>query len=360
MDDPFDSYPEMEEIKEIREELQTNGPASAAAMIQEYLDQQNNIPLNIGITGESGSGKSTFVNAFRGIDNRDEKAAPTGVVETTSDVAPYPHPNYPNVTLWDLPGIGTTSFPADKYLQHVGFEKFDFFIIISADRFRENDVKLAQEIQRSLQEQGVESPQVFLVSSFELHLHDFHLLQETLERELPAHKRNALLCSLPNISREIINKKKKVLQSEIKYSASLSTFIAAVPVPGLSVAVDLAILIKSIVKYQATFGLDSESLQNLAHTTGVPLADLKAVMTSPLAAGEITKELVMNTLLLSSSTAALMEVEEGSRFIPIIGIPIAMGLSFTTTYLALSSSLNMLAEDAQKVFTRALGLNTSV
>ncbi|XP_023250532.1 T-cell-specific guanine nucleotide triphosphate-binding protein 1-like [Seriola lalandi dorsalis] len=117
-------------------------------MIQEHLEQQNNIPLNIGITGESGSGKSTFVNAFRGVDNRDGKAAPTSCVETTSDVTPYPHPNYPNVTLWDLPGIGTTRFPADKYLQHVGFEKFDFFFIISADRFRENDVKLALEIQR--------------------------------------------------------------------------------------------------------------------------------------------------------------------------------------------------------------------
>uniref|UniRef100_A0A3B4WUB3 IRG-type G domain-containing protein n=1 Tax=Seriola lalandi dorsalis TaxID=1841481 RepID=A0A3B4WUB3_SERLL len=130
MEDPLDYEP----IEEIREELQTNRP--------------NNIPLNIGITGESGSGKSTFVNAFRGVDNRDVRAAPTSCVETTSDVTPYPHPNYPNVTLWDLPGIGTTRFPADKYLQHVGFERFDFFIIISADRFRENDVKLALEIQR--------------------------------------------------------------------------------------------------------------------------------------------------------------------------------------------------------------------
>ena len=63
-------------------------------------------------------------------------------------VTPYAHPNYPNVTLWDLPGVGTTKFPADQYLNHVGFETFDFFIIISATRFTENDVKLAREIQR--------------------------------------------------------------------------------------------------------------------------------------------------------------------------------------------------------------------
>ena len=145
MDDPFDSCPEM---KEIKEELQNNGPAAAAEKAQEYLKKQDEIPLNIGITGESGSGKSTFVNAFRGIDNMDERAAPTGSVETTMEVTSYPHPNYPYVILWDLSGIGTTNFPAEKYLELVGFEKFDFFIIISDTRFRENDVKLAKEIQK--------------------------------------------------------------------------------------------------------------------------------------------------------------------------------------------------------------------
>uniref|UniRef100_A0A3Q3GNL4 IRG-type G domain-containing protein n=1 Tax=Labrus bergylta TaxID=56723 RepID=A0A3Q3GNL4_9LABR len=220
--------------KEIKEALLKNDQALAVAKINEYFDQQKNVPLNIAITGESGSGKSTFVNAFRGIDNRDEKAAPTGTTETTMEVNPYPHPNHPNVTFWDLPGIGTTKFPADKYMKHVGFEKFDFFIIVSSDRFKENDVRLAKEIQRMekkfyfvrskidnsmrdeertqrdfnkerslkkikdnciqcLQEQGLKSPQVFLVSSFDLQLYDFHLLEETLERELPEHKRDAFL-----------------------------------------------------------------------------------------------------------------------------------------------------------------------
>ncbi|XP_078031066.1 interferon-gamma-inducible GTPase 10-like isoform X3 [Epinephelus lanceolatus] len=205
--------------EDIKKALENNDQALAVKRVQEYLDKENNTPINVAVTGESGSGKSTFVNAFRGINNEDEGAAPTGCVETTTEATPYPHPNYPNVTLWDLPAIGR--FPVDKYLKLVGFKRFDFFIIISATRFRENDVKLAQEIQRMkkkfyfvhskidndiyhekrcqrskfnaertlkqirdnciqvLQRQGVESPQVLLVSSFHLHLYDFPLLVNT-------------------------------------------------------------------------------------------------------------------------------------------------------------------------------------
>uniref|UniRef100_A0A671U6F4 T-cell-specific guanine nucleotide triphosphate-binding protein 1-like n=1 Tax=Sparus aurata TaxID=8175 RepID=A0A671U6F4_SPAAU len=396
MDTPHDR--EMNE--EIKEALQNNNQALAIEKIQERLDKENNTPLKIAITGESGSGKSTFVNAFRGIDNSAEGAAPTGATETTSVVTPYPHPKYPNVTLWDLPGVGTTKFPADQYLKHVGFEKFDFFIIISATRFTENDVKLAQEIQRmkkkfyfvrskidsdlynerrskrefsetrtkerikdnciqGLQEQGIQSPQVFLVSSFELRLHDFSLLTETLERELPEHKRNALLFAMPNISQQIINKKKEAFQAKIKWYASLSAVGAAVPVPGLSIAVDAPLLAGVVTQYVFGFGLDRPSLKRLAEITGVPFDDLMTVIISPLAARKITADLIIKVLSQCASTAALLAAEEGARFIPIIGIPVAMGLSFTATYSTLNFILTKLADDAQRVFEKALQRNTT-
>ncbi|XP_027132181.1 interferon-inducible GTPase 5 isoform X1 [Larimichthys crocea] len=400
MENPLD----IELTEEIKEALQNSDQALAAAKIQEYLEKGKNIPLNIAITGESGSGKSTFVNAFRGIDNKDERSAPTGCVETTLEVTEYPHPNYPNVTLWDLPGVGTMKFPADEYLNHVGFEKFDFFIITSANRFTENDVKLAVEIQKmkkkfyfvrskidenlraaersqrefnekntlaqirenciqGLQKQNISSPQVFLISSFDLHLYDFHLLEETLERELPEHKRKALLFAMPNISLEIINKKKMAFQDKIKHCATLSAAVAAVPAPGLSVAVDVALLVGVVTQYVLGFGLDIPSLQRLAETTHVPFQDLIDVIISPLAAKNIQNinvDLIMKLLLQCATTAGLMVAEEGSRFIPVLGIPASMGLSFMTTYKGLNAFLDMLAEDAQRVFKRALGLNTSV
>ncbi|KAM4541991.1 interferon-inducible GTPase 5-like isoform 1-T2 [Odontesthes bonariensis] len=389
------------EVKQQIEQLMVDDPPAAAEMIKNYVENKNNIPLNIGVTGECGSGKSSFVNAFRGINNNAEGAAPTGCVETTMDIKPYRHPNFPNVVLWDLPGIGTTKFPAEKYLKYVEFEKFDFFIIISDTRFRENDVKLAKEIQKmgkkfyfvrskidndlrgeergqrdfypertlskirenciqGLQKEGFKSPQVFLLSCFDLHLYDFSLLHETLERELPDHKKHALLLAMPNINQEIINKKKEAFQADIKYYATASAAVAAVPVPGLSVAVDLSLMVTVVTQYVGGFGLDESSLRRLAATSGVPFEDLTAVLKSELAKSNITKDLIIRLLIQLSSISALMAAEEGSRFIPFLGIPIAMALSFTATYRALTFFLDTLADEAQKVFIRALGLNTTV
>ncbi|CAI5670178.1 unnamed protein product [Oreochromis niloticus] len=384
----------------VRKDLMNNDTAAAAARIQRYvrdLEERCDIPLNIAITGESGSGKSTFVNAFRGLRNGDEGAAPTGAVESSKKPIPYFHPGYPDVTLWDLPGVGTMKCLAHKYLEHVKFEIYDFFIIVSDTVRRENDVKLAQEIQRKkkkcyfvrskidtfmaderrnedfsversltkmrrkfvrgLREQGIESPQVFLVSSFEPNLYEFSLLKQTLEGDLPELRTDSLLFAMANISLEIIIKKKEAFQSRIKWWAGLSGTVAAVPVPGLSVAVDVGLMVKVVKDYVTDFSLDKSSLEKLAERTDVPYADLCAVIRSPLAGAEITPELVMRVLTRLACIAALMTAEESFRWIPVVGLVASAGLSFTVTYKALNSFLDTLADDAQRVFKKALGLN---
>ncbi|XP_023660964.1 interferon-inducible GTPase 5-like [Paramormyrops kingsleyae] len=390
--DEFDIVTD-EEVQDIREALENGTLATAAEKIQEYFNELDHVTLNIAITGESGSGKSTFVNAFRGIGDDDEiNSAPTGVVETTMEPKSYPHPKYPSVQLWDLPGIGTPNFKADTYLQDVEFKRYDFFIIIASERFRSSNVQLAMEIQKmkkrfyfvrskideniraekrkrtfdlektlktirddcmkGLQEQGLTSPTVFLISSFELGGYDFPLLEGTMEKELPKHKRHVLLLSLPNMTLEINEKKKAALQADIWKMAVLSGTVAAIPIPGLSVAVDVTILVKEISRYYLAFGLDDDSLRKLSDRTDVPFEELKSVLKSPLNK-EISADVVIK-LLTKAAGGGLMVVEYLVSNIPVFGSMLAGGISFGTTYSMLSSCLNELAQDSHNVLMRAV------
>ncbi|XP_056455183.1 interferon-inducible GTPase 5-like [Gadus chalcogrammus] len=384
-------------IEDIKKALEKNDTDSAALITQKYLGDINNISLHIAVTGESGAGKSTFVNAFRGIKDRDEGAAPTGVVETTMKPEPYPHPRHPNVTLWDLPGVGTTKFPADQYLEYVEFEKFDFFIIVSADRLSENDAKLAQEIKKmgkkfyfvrskidnnlsdakrsqreydeektlqeirdnciqGLEKQGVASPQVFLLSSFDLHLYDFPALQDTMERELPSHKRDFLILVLPNICKSTIYKKKEVFSSRIKYYAILSALVAAVPLPGLSIAADSSILATVLQDYLNGLGLDEKSLEKISNATKRSLSDVRAGMKCLCSGQNVTKEHVATMLKHSVYPTVLVAAEEGSKWLPVLKIPMAAMLSFTSIYRVLTSTLESLSVDAENVLMEALDI----
>ncbi|KAG9346212.1 hypothetical protein JZ751_008037 [Albula glossodonta] len=379
------------EVEDIKQSLQNETLDSGAQKIKEFLEKLDKTVLNIAVTGMSGKGKSTFVNAIRGLGDEDEGSAPTGVVETTMKATPYHHQKYPNVTLWDLPGIGTENFRADEYLEKVEFHRYDFFIIISSERFTSYDADLAKEIQNmgkmcyfvrskideslraearkktfnekatlnkiqqncitGLQDLSIESPKVFLISSFELEKYDFPQLQETLEKDLPQQKRHVFLLALPNITQNINLKKKEVLQADIWRMALLSATAAAVPVPGLGFAADLTILVKEISKYYKAFGLDEASLKNLSERVNVPVEELKKAMKYKYNEN-ITTNMIIK-MLTKVAGGGLQLTGYFLSTIPIIGSLPAGGIAFGTTYRMLHSCLDELAENAHLVLLRA-------
>ncbi|KAK7139235.1 hypothetical protein R3I93_016387 [Phoxinus phoxinus] len=383
-----------EDLEDIKDSISTQDLPSAINTIKEYLKQQDLVELNIGVTGESGSGKSTFVNAFRGLGNEEEGSAETGPVETTIECKDYLHPKYKNVKVWDLPGIGTPNFKADEYLKLVQFERYDFFIIIASDRFRESHTQLAKEIMRmgkrfyfvrskidscinaekrkknfdqkkmldtiredcknGLRKIGLEDPVVFLISSFELGKYDFNLLQERMEKELPQHKRRVLMLALPNITLEINEKKKKILEANIVKVALLSACVATVPIPGLSVAVDFLIVKTEIETYYSTFGLDDPSLQKLCENSEKTIEELKSQMKSPLRFGVNTASMLP---LLGAASLVVAEnaVEYVASLIPILGSVAAGAMSYITISMMLKRALNDIAEDARNVLMVSVG-----
>ncbi|CAM5175237.1 unnamed protein product [Eretmochelys imbricata] len=386
-----------EELEALKAAFEEGNLTGVASRLQEMLESLESIQLDVGITGETGAGKSSFVNALRGLGDEDVGAARTGVVETTREPTPYQHPQYPNVTIWDLPGIGTPDFHPDSYLEQVGFSRYDIFFIIASRCFTANHAALARHIQamdksfyfvrskvdvdldsslrrrpssysevgvlqeirqnclEGLQAQGIRSPQVFLLSAFDLSKYDFHLLGETLERELSYHKRHAFLMALPNISLHILEKKKAAMLEHMWLVSTVACGIHATPIPGLLISCNVDVLARTLQGYCKGFGLDDDSLEKLAAQMGQPVEQMKAVIKSPLAK-EISNILVVQLLLQAGSEAPKLAKEVLSS-VPLLGSLASGALSFATTYKMLRSFVNAVAADAQRVLIKAFNLD---
>ncbi|KZT69886.1 P-loop containing nucleoside triphosphate hydrolase protein [Daedalea quercina L-15889] len=111
--------------------------------------QYNSGFFHIAVAGISGSGKSSLINAFRGLRNKDKGAARTGVVETTSQVVRYPDsdPDLP-YTWYDVPGAGTLSIPDWQYFADQGLYIFNCIIIAIDSRFTASDIAILRNCAR--------------------------------------------------------------------------------------------------------------------------------------------------------------------------------------------------------------------
>jgi small GTP-binding protein len=100
--------------------------------------------INVAVVGSSGSGKSSLINALRGMlppyEDADATAAPVDTTECTkfpprSYTFPEDHALRSKLNIWDLPGAGTMKVPAGYgYIRQTGLRYYDLVLVISADR----------------------------------------------------------------------------------------------------------------------------------------------------------------------------------------------------------------------------------
>nr|XP_017206911.1 interferon-inducible GTPase 5-like [Danio rerio] len=376
-DDPDSISEDMKEVIDAK-------PKEKTRKLKDKLTELENVTLNMAITGMTGAGKSSFVNALRGLRDDDEGAASTGTTETTMKPNMYEHPFMPNVKIWDLPGIGSPKFRAKKYLKDVNFHMYDFFLIVTSERFRENDIELAKAINKSNKlfyfirtkidnDVRAESnkrnfdervlldkiredckvnllklniSKIFLISSFHLERYDFQKLVNTLEEELPKNKRFALIQSLPVYSLETLTKKITYFKKLIWLNAVGAGVGAFPPIPGVSLAVDYGIMKKFFKQVFMAFGLSNQALQVLSERVNKPVEVLNAAKTSRFKDGvtdRILIDMMSNPVIAITKTLGTI-----MALLPGGALP-AGGAAVASVHYLLNVGLKEMADDTRKV-----------
>ncbi|XP_073913181.1 immunity-related GTPase family M protein 1-like [Castor canadensis] len=291
--------------KNIDKSLRKGKLIEVVSVIRKTMEIASRTKVNIAVMGDSGNGISSFINALRDIGHEEENSAPTGVVRTTETQACYTSSLFPDVVLWDIPGMGATAQSIDNYLDGLKFTQYDLFIIIASEQCSMNHVKLAKilegmrkkfyvvwtkldrdistsvlsevqmqiirdNIQENLQKEGVQNPPIFLVSSLDPFLHDFPKLRETLKTDLSNIRFSGLIETLSQVCEEIINDR----------VTSLTSGTATEGFQDISGIQDPDNLEEALKAYQSLFGVDNESLQQVAQSMGKPTAEYMDIVKS--------------------------------------------------------------------------------
>ncbi|KAK7810325.1 hypothetical protein U0070_009359 [Myodes glareolus] len=368
----------------IEQHLKNGNIQGATSTIRDALKNIDNVPINIAVTGESGAGKSSFINALREVGDDEKNAAEVGVIETTKKITSYKHPKFENLIIWDLPGVGTLKFPPKDYLKKVEFQKYDFFIIASATRFTEHEMALAkvitmmkknyyfvrtkvdfdidnekkckprtfdrekilEQIRKSyldtFHENQIGKPQIFLISNHNLSDYDFPSLVDILIKDLPAQKRHNFMLSLPNITEAAIQMKYNASKQFIWLEALKEGVLATIPALKSLSDSDVQKLEASLNHFRVLFGVDDKSLKLIAKEYQVPVEKLK-------------EKLKSHSLLTNKENETLGEklFKCVEKFLSVSGGFVATGLYFGKMFYFQSLFLDTVVQDAKVLLREA-------
>ncbi|WAQ98788.1 IIGP1-like protein, partial [Mya arenaria] len=375
--------------KECEQTLSIGGLSALQKKINSELDLWQNIVIRFAIIGESGSGKSSFINAMLGLSGDDPTAAKVGCNECTMDCKEFRHPRKKTLSFTDLPGVGTRKFPKDSYLEAVQFESFHFFILITQCRFKENDLWLVKEIEKrgkqfyfvrtktdvdvssdmrahpltynegkllqdirtetikQLKSANVGLNNVFLIDNYDTKRFDFDNLMERLIDDAPSLIKQSLIFSVSAASSNVLKEKVASLRTRIRYQAILASIGSLAPIPGVGLACEVGILMKEVNFYKSQLGTDKNTMQQLAMKMGVSVESLykDLGMTSHILLASRDSFLKLCTeIAVSEATESLLKWTA-----PIFGHLVSAAASYPVCSYTLNRLLNVCEEEAIKV-----------
>ena len=128
--------------------------------------------MNFAFVGHAKMGKSSMINAIRGLSSSDADAAAVDVLECTQKIDFFTVPNgkMPNVRFYDVPGSGAMSHQSLTYFEDKALCGFDCLIVMVQQTLCQEEIEFALAALKYQQKV------VFLRSKCDI---DFHLKDES-------------------------------------------------------------------------------------------------------------------------------------------------------------------------------------
>lgn len=322
------------------------------------LDKFESAKIKCGIIGRSGVGKSSLINAIVG-----EHIAEVGEVETTMEVGkPIAHRG---LNFYDLPGCSTINFPKENYLEEFHISNFDCVILVTADRFYEDDLYLIEEllkikmpvfavrtkidfsIDRALK-RGVSEEEtyqtvlnnltdnlkgyslngIYLTSADFPQEYDLSRLLEDVYSSLGKIKQQRFVADINITSKKILAKKKELANKIVGMHAGLSAVNGVNPVPGLDITVDISLLTRMGIHVRDIYCLGEEQQDFIMELLDKKNSKVLAAKAMQFGSKYLGKEAV---ILLLKRAGAGVAVRSASKYFPFIGIAISSTVGFFLT-----------------------------
>lgn len=338
------------------------------------LDNFESAQIKCGIIGRSGVGKSSLINAIVG-----EHIAEVGEVETTMEVGkPIAHRG---LFFYDLPGCSTISFPKEQYLEEFNISHFDCVILVTSDRFYEDDLYLIKEllkikmpvfavrtkidfsIDRAAKRDVSEAETydtvldnlkqnlkdytlngIYLTSADYPQEYDLSQLLDDIYSSLGKIKQERFIADINITSNKILAKKKELANKIVGTHAALSAVNGINPIPGLDIGVDISLLNRMGLHVRDIYCLGEDQQNFVTEMLDKKNSKLLAAKAMQFGTKYLGKEAIV---LLLKRAGATVAAKSASRFFPFVGIAISSTVGFFLT----SSIGKEMVKDAEDIAT---------
>lgn len=359
-EDPAKSYEFLETTSQ-KNRIMMNVPIQTSDDIEnlhQKIKELEDVQVSVALFGQPGAGKSSLINCLTG----QNQAEVGNKNDITVEEKSY---EWNGLYLVDLPGYGTSRFPASTYMEKFKIEKFDFFLcIFSGVRLKEDDIaffkklrnmgksclfvcnktdalwengKTLSEIQREIQENlrqevGVQDCVYFTSCRSDEGLDELTTSILKLLGKVSEKKKERWAMAAKAYSPDFLEEKKKACQKYIILAAGVAAANGANPIPGLDIALDTSILLSLFQKIRSYYALDEDTVKTV---------DTKAMSQISQTAKKVVKYATRDgVLFLIKKFAGRSTAKQASKYIPFVGSAIAASIGFSITLTAGNSYLD--------------------